>query len=165
MPSSRTSHLIGASTAAIIALLAIFGLTGTAGAKSYPVDVRVTTVTGKTLIDQRQYTSDLTVKTSPKASCFGTGTGGSGKSISIGGLTALGVVAQAAQGAPKLRPLLLTDHDFGFPGLGICGIGGPTPAGNFWELKVDGKTSAISGDQASATTITRSSSASALLPQ
>ena len=58
------------------------------------------------------------VKTSPKATCFGAGTGGSGKSVTIKGATALGLLAQAAKSTAALRPLLITDaFDFGLGAL------------------------------------------------
>ena len=63
------------------------------------------------------------VKTSPKANCFGAGTGGSGKSVTIRGADrARGCWRRPRRSTAALRPLLVTDaFDFG---LGICGVGG-----------------------------------------
>ena len=96
-----------------------------------------------------QYTSPATVKTDPKARCFGPGTGGTGKRVKIPSPTALGLVADALPHVPALRPLSLTDH-FAF-GLGVCGIGGrlggdPAP---FWDLTRDEVTTSVGGDQVS----------------
>jgi hypothetical protein len=136
--------------------LAVFGLAtltltlaaaGTANAANkIGSDLRVVTADGKTLVDQRQYTGTEKVKTSPKADCFGDGTGGSGDKVKVPGATALGVVSDAAEYTRALNPLLLTDSfDFG---VGICGFGGVVaPQSGFWYLKVDHVGSMTGGDQ------------------
>ncbi len=90
------------------------------------------------LAEETLSTGTTTVKTSPKATCFGTGTGGSGKSVTLKGATALGLLAQAAKSTGSLRPLLVTDpFDFG---LGLCGVGGAKANGEAsWYLKVNHK--------------------------
>jgi hypothetical protein len=113
------------------------------------VDLRVLTVEGKVLADQRQYTGPVTVHTDRRADCFGTGTGGSGKRVAVPGATALGALRDASESDPDLRPLSITDYDFGFPGLGLCGIGSQRARGSqFWFLKVNHRNPQISGDQA-----------------
>jgi hypothetical protein len=86
------------------------------------------------------------VKTSPKADCFGDGTGGSGDKVKVPGATALGVVSDAAEYESKLRPLRLTDaFDFG---IGICGFGGAVaPQTGYWYLKVNHAATSTGGDQ------------------
>jgi hypothetical protein len=109
-------------------------------------DVRVVTADGKTLVDQRQYTGTTKVKTSPKADCFGDGTGGSGDKVEVPGSTALGAVSDASAYQQKLRPLLLTDSfDFG---IGICGFGGVVaPQTGYWYLKLNHEATMTGGDQ------------------
>src|SRR5262249_37568259 len=87
----------------------------------------------------------ISVKTSPKATCFGAGTGGSGEPAAVPGATALGLLAQASQKTSALRPLLITDSfDFG---LGVCGIGSSSVHGKAsWYGKVTRKGSQVSGD-------------------
>lgn len=123
-------------------------LTSSATAATVAVDLRVLTADGKTLADQRQYVAPTALRTSPRADCFGQGTGGSGQKAKIPALTALGALQNAAHVNRGLNPILLTDHDFGFPGLGLCGIGGSTPEGMFWFLKTDRKNPQVSGEQA-----------------
>ena len=90
-------------------------------------------------------TGTTSVPTSPKATCFGKGTGGSGKAVTIKGATALGLLGQAAKSTSSLRPLLITDaFDFG---LGICGVGGFKATTKLsWYLKVNHKNPELGGD-------------------
>lgn len=143
----RSGSVVAVCVASLGLLLALI-LSGPASAATVPVDIRVLTADGKTYVDQRQYVAPVSIRTSPKADCFGQGTGGSGRSVKIPGLTALGALLNAAQVNRSLNPILLTDHDFGFPGLGLCGIAGPIPAGDFWFLKTDHVNPQISGEQA-----------------
>lgn len=115
-------------------------------ANKVSADVRVVTADGKTLVDQRQYTGTEKVKTSPKADCFGDGTGGSGDKVKVPGPTALGVVSDASDYTDALNPMLLTDaFDFG---IGVCGFGGVVaPQTGYWYLKVDHVGSMTGGDQ------------------
>ena len=136
---------------ALCALAATAVLCAAAGAaaKTVPVDLRVLTIQGKVLADQRQYTGPTAIRTDRGADCFGTGTGGSGKSVRVPGATALGALRDAEESDPDLRPLSVTDYDFGFPGLGLCAIGSErVRASQFWFLKVNHKNPQISGDQA-----------------
>lgn len=120
-----------------------------AAARTVPVDLRVLTIEGKVLADQRQYTDTTKIRTDRGADCFGTGTGGSGRSARVAGATALGALRDAAESDSDLRPLSVTDYDFGFPGLGLCGIGSEqVRSSQFWFLKVNHRNPQISGDQA-----------------
>ena len=133
---------------ALTGLLVLLGATA-AAAKTVPVDLRVLTIEGKVLADQRQYTGPVSIRTDRGADCFGTGTGGSGKRVAVPGATALGALRDASESDSDLRPLSVTDYDFGFPGLGLCGIGSQRAHGSeFWFLKVNHRNPQISGDQA-----------------
>ena len=147
MPFSRTLAPGAICLAIIAALLAPAGAT----AASTTADVRVVNTAGVTLADQSQATGDVTINTDPNATCFGSGTGGSGNPVNLAGPTALGIVKDASSTNGSLRPLSVTDH-FSF-GLGLCGIGGNTfSKDNFdtggWYLKVNHVGSQVGGDQA-----------------
>jgi hypothetical protein len=131
--------------ACALALVLSLALSATAFAKGTEASLRVVGKGGKTLTEQTLKTGTIAIKTSPKATCFGSGTGGSGASVTVRGATALGLLAQAAQKTSSLRPLLVTDaFDFG---LGICGVGSSTVSGKAsWYLKVNHKGSQLGGD-------------------
>ena len=98
------------------------------------------------LADHTQYTGTVQIKAGPGATCFGSGTGGSGAKTKVPGATALGVLKNALPADRDLRPLLVTDA-FSF-GLGLCGIGGyPAPATGFWYLKHNHAGALVGGDQ------------------
>lgn len=110
----------------------------TAPAGRVPAELRVVGAHGKLLAEERLRTGTTTVPTSPRATCLGAGSGGSGKPAKIAGATALGLLGQAAKSDAALRPLLITDH-FSF-GLGLCGVGGSVGSaknGLSWYLKVN----------------------------
>ncbi|HEY1855618.1 MAG TPA: hypothetical protein VGG40_13625 [Solirubrobacterales bacterium] len=130
-----------------MALVLSLALVATAVAKGTEASLRVVGKSGRILTEQTLKTGTISVKTSPKATCFGGGTGGSGKAVKVRGATALGLLAQASLKTASLRPLLVTDaFDFG---LGICGVGSSTVHGNAsWYLKINHKGSPVSGDAA-----------------
>ncbi len=140
-------RLIPFRLAAACALALILSLSLTAGAvaKGVPADLRVVGKGGKILTEQMLSTSTTTIKTSKQANCFGAGNAGSGKSVTVKGATAMGLLGQAAKSTGSLRPLLITDaFDFG---LGICGIGGNVVSGKAsWYLKVNHKGATVGGD-------------------
>jgi hypothetical protein len=142
MPRSIRSRAVGACALALVLSLS---LAATAVAKGTQASLRVVGKGGKTLTEQTLSTGTIKIKTSPQATCFGAGTGGSGKSVTVKGATALGLLAQASKSTAALRPLLITDaFDFG---LGICGVGGSTVHGKAsWYLKVNHKGAQVSGD-------------------
>lgn len=142
MPRSIRCRAAGACALALVLSLS---LAVTAVAKGTEASLRVVGKGGKVLTEQTLSTGTIAVKTSPKATCFGAGTGGSGDAVTLRGATALGLLAQASKSTAALRPLLITDSfDFG---LGICGVGGNTVSGKAsWYLKVNHKGSQLSGD-------------------
>jgi hypothetical protein len=131
-------RLIPPRPAAVCALALIVLLSGAAVASAGKVEanLRVVGKAGRVLAERSLRTGTARVPTSRKATCFGKGTGGSGKSVKVGGPTALGLLAQASHSTNALKPLLVTDaFDFG---LGICGVGGSTATKTAsWYLKVN----------------------------
>jgi hypothetical protein len=142
MPSIALKRL--ALACLVVSVLAL--VSASAGAASIPAHLRVLNTAGKVLADQVQYTGTVRVPTSPAATCFGSGSGGSGDRVTVRGATALGVVQDASTTAKSLRPLRITDS-FSF-GLGVCGFGRFGASGNgFWYLKVNHKGAQVGGDQ------------------
>lgn len=125
------------AAACALALLIAFAFAAPALAKGPVAEIRVIGGKGKVLAEKSFGTGTASVKTSPKADCFGPGTGGSGKSVTVKGPTALGMLIQAASFNKSLRPLLISDH-FSF-GLALCGVGGfiASETGAGWYLKVN----------------------------
>jgi hypothetical protein len=128
-----------------LALVLSLSIAATAVAKGVSADLRVVGKGGKVLTEQTLSTGTTAIKTSPKANCFGAGTAGSGKSVTVKGATALGLLGQASKSTGSLQPLLVTDaFDFG---LGICGVGSSKVSGKAsWYLKVNHKGATVSGD-------------------
>jgi hypothetical protein len=118
-----------------------------APAKGFSADLRVVGTGGKTLAEKTVLTATTSVKTSPKATCFGPGSGGSGKSVTIQGNTAMGLLARASKSTAALSPLLISDSfDFG---LALCGIGSSIAKGSAsWYLKINHKSLEVGGDAA-----------------
>jgi hypothetical protein len=133
------------AAACALALALSLPLTASAVAKGVSAELRVVGKGGKALTEQTLSTGTTAIKTSKKANCFGAGTAGSGKSVTINGATALGLLGQASKTTGSLRPLLVTDaFDFG---LGICGVGNSKVSGkSSWYLKVNHKGATVSGD-------------------
>jgi hypothetical protein len=136
---------LAAACALTIALL--FSTVAIAVAKGTRADLRVVGAGGKALVEETLQTRTAKIPTSPKATCLGKGSGGSGKSVTVTGPTALGLLAQAAKSSSSLRPLLVTDAFVSEFGLGLCGIGGTKAAGKkSWYLKVNHKNPERGGD-------------------
>ncbi|MCB0876260.1 MAG: hypothetical protein KDB46_08700 [Solirubrobacterales bacterium] len=114
--------------------------------KTTAADLRVVDSGNRTLTEGTQLTGPVKVKTDPKATCFGPGTGGSGDRVSVPGSTALGQLANAGKSNRAVSPLGITDFfDFG---LGICRIGSAvSPQSGYWYLKVDHEASFSGADQ------------------
>lgn len=145
MPRLISNRLVAACALALALSLSI-----SASAAAIPLpepNLRVVGTGGKTLAEATVSTATTRVKTSPKATCFGAGTGGSGKSVSIAGNTAMGLLARGSKSIGALRPLSISDHfDFG---LALCGIGKSVAKGSSsWYLKVNHKALSIGGDKA-----------------
>jgi hypothetical protein len=142
-------RLIPFKPAAACALVVVLVLStaAVAAAKGPVADLRVVGAGGKVLAEDSFGAGTASVVTSPKAECFGKGTGGSGKSVTLTGPTALGMLIQASKFTAPLKPLLISDHfDFG---LALCGVGGQVASGEgSWYLKINHKSLSVSGDKA-----------------
>lgn len=138
-----------ALTAALLCVSALTPVAEAAKPKTVPAGLRVVDGKGRVLAEQTQYTgAGLSIKTDPKATCFGPDDGGSGARAEIPAPTALSLLADAGAGDHDVKPLSITDA-FSF-GLGLCGIGKAiAPATGFWSLKVNHAASATGGDATS----------------
>jgi hypothetical protein len=144
MPRLVPSRLTAVCALAFVLALS---LTAVAVAKGTRAELRVFGGGGKLLTEQTLLTGTTKVPTSPKASCLGKGSGGSGKAVTVKGATALGLLAQGAKATSSLKPLLVTDHFLDEFGLGLCGIGGFNAGGKkSWYLKVNHKNPELGGD-------------------
>jgi hypothetical protein len=134
---------------AACALALVFVLcTAAAVAKGPVVNLRVVGARGKILAEEAVGAATTSIKTSPKATCLGKGTGGSGRSVKVKGTTALGVLARAAKSTTALKPLLATDHYLSEFGLGLCGVGKSKATSKLsWYLKVNHKDPERGGEQ------------------
>jgi hypothetical protein len=130
-----------------LALSLTLAFAGLAMAKGPTADLRVVGTGGKVLAEKPVPTAKVSVKTSPKATCFGPGSGGSGDNTEIKAGTALGLLANAAKMLASLRPLLISDSfDFG---LALCGVGSSVAKGSAsWYLKINHESLEVSGDVA-----------------
>ncbi|MBS1886218.1 MAG: hypothetical protein JSU06_03430 [Actinobacteria bacterium] len=134
-------------TVGACALALCLGLVATASASATTATLRVVGKGNVVLAEQAIKTSNVKIKTSPKATCLGAGTGGSGKKVALKGNTALGLLADGAQTIKQLAPLSLTDH-FSF-GLGLCGVGKSVAKGkSSWYLKINHKGATVGGEKA-----------------
>jgi hypothetical protein len=137
MPRLVPFRLVAACALALLLLIPTAALGAGKGTK---VSVRVVGSGGKALGDELVSAKTTSIKTSPKATCLGGGTGGSGKSVQVKGPTALGALIQASKITPALRPLSITDHFLSEFGLGLCGIGKSSTTKKLsWYLKVNHK--------------------------
>jgi hypothetical protein len=135
------------AAACVLALIIAVCVVAPAAAKGPVASLRVVNTSGKTLAEDSFGAMTASTKASPQATCFGAGTGGSGKTVTVKGPTALGMLIQASAFTKTLKPLLITDH-FSF-GLGLCGVGGFSVHGEgSWYLKINHKSSQIGGDKA-----------------
>ena len=133
------------AAACVLALALSLPFAASALSKGVSAHLRVVGKSAKVLTEQTLSTGTIAIKSNPKANCFGAGTGGSGKSVTVKGATAMGLLAQASKSTSTLRPLLVTDaFDFG---LGICGVGTSKVSGKAsWYLKVNHKGATVGGD-------------------
>lgn len=144
MPRLVPFRLAAACALALCALLAGAAL---AAAKGVPAELRVVGGGNVLLAEGSLRAGTTKVPTSPKATCLGKGTGGSGRPVTVEGPTALGLLARAAKTTPELRPLLVTDHFIDEFGLGVCGVGGVSSRGSYsWYLKVNHRNPNLGGD-------------------
>ncbi len=144
MPRPIPSRLVAACA---LALTLVLSTSAASGAGGTAVELRVVGSGNAVVAQDLLNAATTSIKTSPKATCFGKGTGGSGKSVTIKGPTALGALGQAAKSTAALRPLLVTDHFISEFGLGLCGIGKSASTGKLsWYLKVNHKNPNKSGE-------------------
>ena len=143
-------RIVSIRLALACALALLFTLaTAAALAKGPVVSLRVIGAHGKVLAERSVSASATSLKTSPKATCLGAGTGGSGDSVKVKGGTALGALARASKRTPTLRPLLTTDHFRSEFGLGLCGVGKARASSTLsWYLKVNHVDPQVGGEQA-----------------
>ncbi|MBS1862655.1 MAG: hypothetical protein JSS68_13180 [Actinobacteria bacterium] len=133
--------------ACALAVCLVLAFAASASAKGFQATLRVIGAEKTVLAESVVTTSTIKVKTSPKATCFGSGTGGSGKSVTVPGNTALGLLANGARTIKQLSPLSISDH-FSF-GLAVCGVGKAVAKGKAsWYLKINHKGAAVSGNKA-----------------
>jgi len=133
---------VGACALALCLMLAL-----AASASATTATLRVVGKGNKVLAEGPVKSKTVSVKTSKKATCFGSGTGGSGKSVKLKGDTALGLLANGARTIKALSPLSLTDH-FSF-GLGVCAVGKSKVTGSAsWYLKINHKGASVGGEKA-----------------
>ncbi len=134
------------AVACALALVLVLSLAASAVAKGPVADLRVIGGGGKVLAeDSFAASKNVSIATSPQATCFGAGTGGSGKSATVPGQTALGMLIQASRSTQALKPVQVTDA-FSF-GLGLCGIGGfKTTKKVSWYLKLNHVNPELGGD-------------------
>ncbi|HXF30792.1 MAG TPA: hypothetical protein VN522_04650 [Solirubrobacterales bacterium] len=119
-----------------LALCVAAAFAASASAKGFTATLRVVGAGKEVLAEKEVKTAELAVRTSKQATCFGAGTGGSGKSVLVPGNTALGLLVAGAKSGGKLAPLSITDH-FSF-GLGLCGIGKSKAKGEAsWYVKIN----------------------------
>src|ERR1700754_1440725 len=139
MPRITPSRL--AAACSLVLVLSLTSVTG-AAAKGFPADLRVIGSGGKVLAEKPVSTAITAVATSPKATCFGPGSGGSGDSVSIKSNTAMGLLARASKSTGSLRPLSISDSfDFG---LALCGVGSSVAKGkSSWYLKINHRSQAV----------------------
>jgi hypothetical protein len=144
MPRSTRFRL---AAVCALALSVTFVFTAFAAAKGPLAELRVVGSGGKVLAEKPVTMADTTVKTSPKATCFGPENGGSGDSAQLKGTTAMGLLASGSKTIPALQPLLISDaFDFG---LALCGVGSSVAKGSSsWYLKINHKSLAVGGDAA-----------------
>jgi hypothetical protein len=146
MPRLVPFRLAAACALALILSLSFVAL-ATAKTGGTPAELRVVAKGGKQLAQKALRTHSLTAPTSRRATCFGKGTGGSGRGVKLKGANALGLLVQAARSTAALRPLTITDHFVSEFGLGLCGVGGYSAGGALsWYLKVNHKAPGIGGE-------------------
>lgn len=144
MPRITPSRLAAACALAITLSMA---LAAGASAAGFKAELRVVGSGSKVLAEKPVAAATTTVKTDPKAECFGKGSGGSGDPVTIKGNTAMGLLARASKFTPALSPLSISDSfDFG---LALCGVGRSIAKGSSsWYLKVNHKSLSVGGDVA-----------------
>ncbi len=123
-----TNRITSPAVGLLLGMALLLGLAAqpAAAAKKIPVDLRVVTNKGKIVFDGKVNTG--TAKIKPNSTCP-TLNGRLGPARTVTGATGLGLLYQASLKYKALRPLRISDSDFGF---GVCGIGGTMAQGEGW---------------------------------
>jgi hypothetical protein len=131
----------------VLALSLTLAFAAGVSAKGFMADLRVVGAGGKVLAERTVPSASVSVKASPRATCFGPGNGGSGDTVQLKANTAMGLLASGSKMIASLRPLSISDaFDFG---LALCGVGKSVAAGSAsWYLKVNHEAPQVSGDAA-----------------
>jgi len=121
-----TNRITSPAVGLLLGLAMLLGLASqpAAAANKVPANLRVVTWKGQILFDGTVDTG--TAKIKPNTACLG---GEAGPARTVAGPTALGLLYQASLQYKALRPLKISDGDFGF---GICGIGGVAAKNKEW---------------------------------
>ncbi|MGK2954206.1 MAG: hypothetical protein ACSLFI_00830 [Solirubrobacterales bacterium] len=122
-----------------LAMLFAFAAAPAGAANKVSANLKVMTYKGKVLYDNTLKTG--TAKIKPNSNCLG---GAAGKARTLNGPTAMGILSSASALAPSLRPLKISDGDFGFA---LCGFGSTVAKGNaYWALKYNFKSASTGGE-------------------
>lgn len=122
-----------------LSVLFAFAAAPSMAAGKVSVNLRVVTYKGKVLFDGKVKTG--TAKVKPNTACLG---GKPGPARTLTGPTAFGALVDAAKRSSALRPLKISDGDFGF---GLCGFGSTLARGvNWWAIKYQHKLSLTGGE-------------------
>jgi hypothetical protein len=135
-------------TVGACALVVCLALVTAVSASATTATLRVVGKGNVVLAEGPVKTSTISVKTSRQATCFGAGTGGSGRKVAVKGNTALALLANGAKTIKQLAPLSISDH-YSF-GLVVCGVGRSVAKSGgkaSWYLKVDHKGATLSGNK------------------
>jgi len=145
MPRLIPFRPAAACASALVLILALLFAAG-AAAKRPVAQLRVIGSGGRVLAERPLgLAGRASVRTSPRARCFGPGTGGSGEVARVAAATPLGMLLRAARRNRALRPVAVTDA-FSF-GLGLCDVGSSRATKKLsWLLKVDHATPSVGGD-------------------
>jgi len=136
------------AAACALAFVLVLSFAAGAAAKRPVAQLRVLGKGGRLLAERPLgLAGRVAVRTSPRADCFGAGTGGSGKVARVRGATPLGMLLRGSRRTGALRPVAVTDA-FSF-GLGLCDVGSSRATKTLsWMLKVDHRTPSVGGDAA-----------------
>ncbi len=116
--------------ALMLALVAAFLAAPAASAAGVKANLRVVTWQGKVVFDGEATADTATIK--PDAGCL---SGSAGPARTIEGAKAINLLADAAANNAALRPLKISDGDYGF---GICGLAGITAKDKeWWEIRTN----------------------------
>ena len=145
MPRLVPSRLVAACA---LALALVLCLPRPRRPRSVTAQLRVLGSSGNVLAERPLgIAGQVSVRTSPRATCFGAGTGGSGKARDDKGATPLGVLLRASQHDRSAAPAAVTDA-FSF-GLALCDVGGSRATKKLsWYLKIDHASPSVGGEAA-----------------